>query len=153
MPHLHDAIDFTVDVFVVYKDKVLLRKHDKYKMWLSVGGHIELGEGPEEAAIREVKEEVGLDVVIDDSLKPSYGPTDYAELIPPYYLNKHRINATHEHISFIYFAKSITDKIVQGEHEVSEACRWFTREEIEEHKELSPTIKFYALKALEAISK
>ena len=42
MPHIHDKIDFTVEVFVVYKNKVLLRKHDKYKLWLSVGGHIEL---------------------------------------------------------------------------------------------------------------
>jgi len=62
MPHIHDKIDFTVEVFVVYNKKVLLRKHDKYKKWLSVGGHIELDENPNEAAIREVKEEVGIEV-------------------------------------------------------------------------------------------
>jgi ADP-ribose pyrophosphatase YjhB (NUDIX family) len=64
MSHIHEKIDFTVGVFVVYKDKVLLRKHDKYNLWLCVGGHIELDEDPNEAALREVKEEVGLDVTL-----------------------------------------------------------------------------------------
>ena len=59
MPHIHKLIDFTVEVFIVHKHKVLLRRHDKYKKWLSIGGHIELHEDPVEAAIREVKEEVG----------------------------------------------------------------------------------------------
>jgi len=62
MPHIHEKIDFVADVFVVYKDRVLIRKHDKYDKWLAVGGHIELDENPNQAAVREVKEEVGLDV-------------------------------------------------------------------------------------------
>ena len=56
MPHIHEKIDFTVGVFVVHKNKVLLRKHDKYHLWLDVGGHVELNEDPTEAAVREVKE-------------------------------------------------------------------------------------------------
>lgn len=39
-----------------------MRRHDKYKIWLGVGGHIELDEDPNQAALREVKEEVGLAV-------------------------------------------------------------------------------------------
>ncbi len=64
MPHIHEKIDFTAEVFIVHKDRVLLRMHDKFKIWLSVGGHVELDEDPIEAAVREVKEEVGLDVTI-----------------------------------------------------------------------------------------
>jgi 8-oxo-dGTP pyrophosphatase MutT (NUDIX family) len=60
MPHIHEKIDFTAETFIVYKNKVLLRLHDKYKFWASVGGHIELHEDPNEAAVREAKEEVGL---------------------------------------------------------------------------------------------
>ena len=60
MPHIHEKIDFTVEVFIVYKNKVLLRMHDKHKIWLSVGGHIELDEDPIQAAICEVKEKLGL---------------------------------------------------------------------------------------------
>ena len=69
MPHLHEKIDFTVEVFIVHKNRVLLRLHDKYRIWLSVGGHIELDEDPNQAAIREVKEEVGLDIELVDSRK------------------------------------------------------------------------------------
>ena len=62
MSHIHEKIDFTVEVFVVHKNRVLLRLHDKYKFWLSVGGHIELDEDPNQTALREVMEEVGLKV-------------------------------------------------------------------------------------------
>ena len=61
MPHIHEKIDFTVEVFIVYKNKVLLRMHDKVKKWLGPGGHIELHEDPWKP-LREVKEEVGLTV-------------------------------------------------------------------------------------------
>ena len=83
MPHIHEKVDFTVEVFIVHNGKVLLRKHDKYKIWLSVGGHIELDEDPNQAAIREVKEEVGLDVKLFGTA-PSFGAQgiEYRELIP-----------------------------------------------------------------------
>lgn len=153
VPHIHDLIDFTVEVFIVYENKVLLRKHDKLKKWLSVGGHIEPNEDPIEAAIREVKEEVGLDIELDDRLKPSYEKDDTADLIPPYFLNRNKVNRVHEHITFVYFAKTNTYKIKQGmEKEQSEECKWFTEEEIEQDKGIIPSIKFYALKALKVLS-
>ncbi|MEK6836116.1 MAG: NUDIX domain-containing protein [Nanoarchaeota archaeon] len=83
MPHIHDKIDFTAEAFIVYKNRVLLRKHDKYKIWLSVGGHIELDEEPNEAVIREVKEEVGLNVEL--FYKENYSlieKNQYKPLIP-----------------------------------------------------------------------
>src|SRR3989344_8760909 len=91
MPHIHEKIDFTVEVFIVHKNKILLRMHDKYGIWLSIGGHIELHEDPVEAAIREVKEEVGLDIELDDKLRPNYEKDETIELIPPYFLNRHKI--------------------------------------------------------------
>ena len=45
---------FTVAVFVVWEGKVLLHFHRKLGMWLPPGGHIEEGELPDEAAVREV---------------------------------------------------------------------------------------------------
>ena len=46
MPHIHEKIDFTVEIFIIYNNKILFRKHDKYGVWLSVGGHVELYEDP-----------------------------------------------------------------------------------------------------------
>jgi 8-oxo-dGTP pyrophosphatase MutT (NUDIX family) len=62
LPHIHEKIDFCAEAFIVYQNKVLLRVHDKYGFWLSIGGHVELDEDPTQAVIREVKEEVGLEV-------------------------------------------------------------------------------------------
>ncbi len=150
MPHIHDKIDFTVEVFVVYNNKVLLRKHDKYGIWLSVGGHIELDEDSNEAAIREVKEEVGLDIQLyrEDSYK-SIEHKNYRELIPPPFMNRHRINDTHEHVTFVYFARSDTDQLVLSEREKSDGCRWFTKEMLDDQQyQLNDDIKIYAKSAL-----
>jgi ADP-ribose pyrophosphatase YjhB (NUDIX family) len=152
MPHIHEKIDFTVEVFIVYKNKVLLRKHDKYKIWLAVGGHIELDEDPNQAAVREVKEEVGLDVELYDGRSHVSGQSGtYIELIPPMFMNRHRINPTHEHVSLVYFATSNTDKLVLSETEKSEECKWLTANEVESSKEIKPEIKHYALKALDTL--
>jgi len=153
MPHVHDLIDFTVEVFIVHNHRVLLRKHDKYKIWLSVGGHIELNEDPNEAALREVKEEVGLHIKLDDSRRKSRAEDKTKELIPPYFLNRNRVSPTHEHITLVYFATSQTDTISETiQREKSEACHWFTREELLNTKEILPSIRFYALTALETLS-
>ena len=102
MAHIHEKIDFTVSVFIVYKQKVLIRLHEKYPKWLAVGGHIELGEDANTAALREVKEEVGLDVVLIppphwNSLKHIHKSSTYTELIPPFLLNIHNITEEHQH--------------------------------------------------------
>jgi len=150
MPHIHEKIDFTVEVLIVFNKRVLLRKHDKYKKWLGVGGHIELNEDPVQAAIREAKEEVGLDVEIIGNAK-EFNIPDYQELIPPKFLNRHKINETHEHVSLIYLATSKTSDLRLSDKEVSEDCRWFSKEEIEKSSEIQEHIKEYALTALEEL--
>ena len=153
MSHIHEKIDFTADVFVVHNNKVLVRRHDKYDKWLAVGGHIELDENPNQAAIREVKEEVGLDIKLVDE-RPQFNTerNEYTELISPRYMNIHDINPTHQHISLVYFAKSDSDEVVDEGREKSKGCKWFTKEELEKNEEgLSESIRFYALKALEEV--
>ncbi len=149
MPHIHEKIDFTVEVFLVYGNTVLLRKHDKYKIWLSVGGHVELDEGPNQAAVREAKEEVGIDIVLTGDTPHFEEPGNFRELTAPRFLNRHRINETHEHVTMVYFAKSPTNKIRQGRTEISDETRWFTaRDLINPRYGLREDIRFYAEKAL-----
>lgn len=154
MAHIHDKIDFTVEVFIVYNNKVLLRMHDKYKLWLSVGGHIELDEDPNVAAIREVNEEVGLDIELYKNPKMKTFDNDkYKELIPPMFMNKHKINENHEHIALTYFAKSNTDIMVLSEEEKSENCRWFTLKDLDsKNYDIKENIKYYAKIALLTLS-
>lgn len=155
MSHIHEKIDFTVEVFIVYQNKVLLRYHEKYKIWLSVWWHIELDEDPVQAVYREVKEEVGLNIIL---VKPSHvidhQIDDYQELIPPVFLNRHRINETHEHVTMVYVATTNNDVIVVWEWEKQTPCKWFTVDELRSaEKELRPSIFHNALHALSITSK
>src|ERR1041384_5359757 len=104
MPHLHYAIDFTVAIFVVHERQVLLVHHRKLDKWLPLGGHIELEEDPEAAALREAKEESGFDVELLGGRPPTTEPGTGA-LIAPRFLDIHRITETHEHIGMIYWAR------------------------------------------------
>lgn len=155
MPHIHEKIDFCSETFVVYKNKVLLRKHDKYKIWLSVGGHVELDEDPNTAAVREVKEEVGLDVVLfkEEGKQPKFKESKNISLVPPQFMVMHSIDEKHSHVAFIFFAKSETDQLELSETEVADDCRWFSKDEILDEKYGVPdSMQVYALKALEVLS-
>lgn len=58
---------FTVSIYIVHKEKVLLHHHKKYNRILPLGGHIEKNELPEETCIREAKEESGLNITLYNS--------------------------------------------------------------------------------------
>jgi 8-oxo-dGTP pyrophosphatase MutT (NUDIX family) len=152
MAHIHEKVDFTVEVFIVYKNKVLLRMHDKYNVWCSVGGHIELDEDPIQAAYREVKEEVGLDIELVGKSVPDLGEEKFKIMMPPQYLGRHRVNETHEHVVHVYFAKSNTDVISDSvlEHEKGSEIKWATMEDLQT-MDLVPNIKFYAEQALKEL--
>lgn len=133
--------------------------HDKYKKWLSVGGHIELDEEPTQAAVREVKEEVGLDVELyhDNTYSLDGGKDhgqEYRELIPPQFMNIHRVSPTHQHVTMIYFGIAKTDKLILSETEKSDGCKWFTKEELHDPKYgITNAIQKYALAALNKLGK
>ncbi len=60
-------IELTTAALVFDKDKVLLIKRTKEPwkgMWHFPGGHVDEGELPQDAVIREIKEETGLDAEI-----------------------------------------------------------------------------------------
>ena len=148
MPHVHDLIDFTVDVFIVHDNKVLLIFHKKHNMWLQIGGHIELNEDPDEALFREVKEECGLEIGIIGRKEPRIEVKGTKFLYAPSFMNIHDINETHKHIGLVYFAKAKSDKIVLSEREHKD-IRWFNKEDLDNPEfGLNGAVKFYAKEAL-----
>ncbi len=55
-----DVVHLTASAFVLGRRGIVLHKHKRLGIWLQPGGHIDPGERPEDAALREVLEETGL---------------------------------------------------------------------------------------------
>jgi 8-oxo-dGTP pyrophosphatase MutT (NUDIX family) len=66
--HKHPVM-LAVAGVTVRDDKVLLVR-DTHGFWAGVGGWIEPGEDPEEALLREVREELGVDAEITRAFRP-----------------------------------------------------------------------------------
>ncbi|MBL9134579.1 MAG: NUDIX domain-containing protein [Verrucomicrobiales bacterium] len=150
MAHIHEKIDFTVAIFVVHQDRVLVIHHRKLRRWLPLGGHIELDEDPEQAALREAKEESGLDVRLLGERPPTTEPGTRA-LIAPRFLDIHRIHETHEHIGMIYFAQPVAGSVDLAEEEHL-AIRWCTAEELDRlEPPMTQAVKWYCLQAIREV--
>jgi len=94
---------FTVAVFVVWEGNVLLHFHRKLGMWLPPGGHIEKDELPDEAAVREVLEETGIETELVGERREDVD--DPLQLHRPAGVQLENIGPGHQHIDLIYFAR------------------------------------------------
>lgn len=136
--------DFAVATFVVHEDKLLMLYHEKLRRWLPPGGHIEPNELPDEAAVREVREETGVEVeLVGRKALPVDSPR---QLIIPEGVQVERIGPGHEHIDFVYFARPVgSTRIVPGAG-VSRVG-WYTKGELE-RLPLTEEIRLWVAKAL-----
>ena len=157
MAHIHEKIDFTVANFVVHDEKILLIHHRQLNKWLPLGGHVELDEDPEQAALREAKEESGLEVELLGERPPTTGP-DTRALIAPRFLDIHRITDTHEHIGMMYWARpkrvggtpAVATKLATAEHH---DIRWCSVVELDKlQPPMSDAVKWYCHAAIREIS-
>ena len=122
---------FSATVYVMNtidgEPKVLLHMHKKHHHWYGLGGHVENNEDPVEAAIREAKEEAGIDVTIFPS-HPIKTFISTQELIAPALLMNQDINGEHQHIDCIYFGTTADPSKVA----MVEEFRWCSRVDLEE---------------------
>jgi 8-oxo-dGTP diphosphatase len=115
-----DRKDRPVAMAIVVQDGKALMTHRRYKepafQWNFVSGEVELGEKPEQAALREVREEVGLEVAIEHRLGDRIQP----------------VSKRHMH----YFICRVVGGDVQlVDHEENTEVAWCTRREVYEHFE------------------
>lgn len=141
---------FTATTVVVYKNKALLHLHKKLHIWLPVGGHIDRDELPHLAALREIKEESGLADVTLYNPHTLFTSKDVVELIPPVHILLENINPFHQHIDFIYFAVSQTDKVQSDDGETDDLV-WLTKEEVAQKDNTPENAKMLCKEALELL--
>jgi 8-oxo-dGTP pyrophosphatase MutT (NUDIX family) len=115
--------EHAVAVFVVHDGAVLLHYHQKLARWLPPGGHVDPDELPHVAAIRETREEVGLEIEVVDAVNADYRDVDRPAGVPsrlpsPIGMQLEDIparpgNLAHQHIDFIYAATVVRGSTTQ----------------------------------------
>jgi 8-oxo-dGTP diphosphatase len=127
---------FTATVVLVTRGtpkRVLLGLHRKLGVWLPPGGHIEEGEHPIDAAIREVREESGID--ISGKFRVDAVDSRVLSLPLPQYLFEETIpewgeKPEHKHIDLVYVVEVDAPPEAAFPDQELSGMRWFARDEL-----------------------
>jgi 8-oxo-dGTP diphosphatase len=115
---------FSVAVYARRADRVLVIEHRRLKTWLPIGGELEAGETPAEAAVRELREETGLvgawRSVVDALDGVPAGLIGYEE---------HQAGSKGLHMNFVFVCEIAPDADVTPNDEFG-AWRWVDRVEL-----------------------
>lgn len=118
---------FCASVFIIDPNtlKILLVHHKKFHKWVQPGGHIESGETPEEAAVREVYEETGIKV----NLLGEHFPRE-SDFIKPMGIQCNRNLRGEIHIDILYTGVPRDSIEVTINPDENDGVKWFSREEL-----------------------
>ena len=145
--------DLVVSGYLIENDKILLIDHKKLNLWLPPGGHIDPNETPDQALIREFKEETNLDIEIlnqDKVVFPKEGKIKKV-LALPIHVNVH-LAGDHDHCCFYYLCKSNNlEDLKIRESEINDA-RWFSKDELDNER-LPKNVKIIILRCFEMMKK
>jgi 8-oxo-dGTP diphosphatase len=117
---------FSVAVYARRGDRVLVIEHRRLATWLPIGGELEPGETPLEAARRELREETGL-----------AGPFRRLEAaldgVPPGLIGyeEHPAGSKGLHLNFVFVTEVAGDAEVTPNNEFG-AWRWVDRGELDQ---------------------
>lgn len=134
--HLHEVAQpiFVAEIYIIHDDKLLMLKRSETKkkfpgFWSLPGGHIDEGEDPLAAAIREVKEETGVTIVPEEI--------------------KLKVVALHHHIdreelyAAFAFAVTLTEQPIITSEEREGEARWIPVTEAKRLENVFEPVKRY----------
>ncbi len=104
---------------VVADDHILLVDHRAAQLWLPTGGHVEPGEHPREAVLRELREELGID--------------PQGEIGEPLMITCTTtvgLTAGHTDVSLWYVVKASREQQLHCDEEEFAEVRWFHRHDV-----------------------
>ena len=143
---------FTATGIVFNSDnKILMIHHNKLQVWLPPGGHVDENELPDDAVIREILEETGINVKLISNKRELNFIDGCKELETPFSILLEDIegNGTHNHIDMIYLCYALNEDFSPQTIEVS-AIGWFNFDEIKQLKTYDNVVKIIS-KAIEHI--
>ncbi|WP_121822360.1 NUDIX hydrolase [Halostella salina] len=147
---------FTATTYVVESGATVLHEHDRIGKWLPPGGHVDRGEVPHEAAVREVREETGLAVSLRTETDDIGSPTVESLPQPEHMLladvNFHGGEVGHQHIDHVFYAEADSRDLspADGEEDAS-AWEWFTPADLRNNDELDPDVAEIGQRAIAAV--
>lgn len=138
-------------VFLVNdKNEVLLTWNNNLQNWIPVGGHIDEGETPEEAVIREVSEETGF---VFDFVSPHGESDGRVRPMKNQLVQIEEVPHHNHHMNFIFYGKC-TKYHEKETTDEEEKLRWFSKEElIKEKDSFFPNVWRQSVDAIEVVSK
>ncbi len=150
---------FVATVYIVNEGATALHDHERLGMWLPPGGHLDRDELPHEAAIREVREETGLDVDLVAPAGDVSSETVRSLAMPRQFLlediDVHPTGEVgHQHVDFVYYgAVDSRDVRPAGDDEAAPArWEWFTPADLRENAHrLEPDVVEVGQRAIEAV--
>ena len=150
---------FVATCYVVNDGATLLHEHDRLGMWLPPGGHIDRDELPHETAIRETREETGLEPTLVAEAGP-YDTDSVASLPRPTALLLEDIDVhpcgrvAHQHVDFVYVGTVDTRTVAPAGHEEADAdvWEWFDASDLEARADdLEADVRDLGRRAIEMI--
>lgn len=130
------------------RDKTLLLFHSKFSKWLPPGGHIEINETPEEAARREISEEIGVNnLIFIEKKRDDFTVNDERTetLLLPHFLLSEQIGTAHYHLDWIFYAE-IKEEDYKSPENLE--MKWFTEKELENEVKVFQNVKDLGLYGL-----
>ena len=115
----------TASAFIIdpQAEKILLHHHRRLNRWLQMGGHLDHGESPREAALREAREESGL-----QELAPA---NEEIFDVDVHTIPSGKGEPDHIHYDLRYLFTASVDGELKRSEEESNELRWFDFDEAE----------------------
>jgi 8-oxo-dGTP pyrophosphatase MutT (NUDIX family) len=148
---------FTATVYVVNDGATALHEHERLGKWLPPGGHVDRDELPHQAAVREAREETGLEVEIAAE-REGIASRSVRSLPQPAHVqladvNVHDGQVGHQHVDLVYYG-AVGSRTIRpaGDDEADpDRWEWFTTADLRAHDDLETDVAEIGRRAIETV--